>query len=82
MPDKPELRQPPAVQMDSRRVAAIGTAVFFVAFLALLPFYGWLGHHPDHHDHRVWLWTCLAGWVVGLMGWALSNRHRKAGRTL
>jgi cytochrome bd-type quinol oxidase subunit 1 len=82
MPDQHELRQPPAVQMSSQRVAAVGTIAFFVAFLALLPFYSWLGHHPGHHDHRIWLWTCLAGWIVGLFGWTLSNRHRKAGRTL
>jgi len=40
-------------------------------FVALLPFYGWLGRH----DHRVWLWTCLAGWILGLIGLVLVRKH-------
>lgn len=85
MPDERALKQPPAVQMNSQRVAAAGTAIFFVAFLVLAPCYGWLGHHHKiwfATTEHVWFWTCLAGWVVGLFGWTLSNRHRKAGRTL
>jgi hypothetical protein len=74
----PELVTPPAVQINARRIVVIGTAIWFVAFVALLPFYGWLG---DHH-HRVWLWTCLAGWVLGLIGLSIMVRHRKAGRTI
>lgn len=85
MGEERELVQPPVVQMNSQRVAATGTATFFLAFLVLAPCYGWLGHH-----HRIWFattthdwfWTCLAGWVVGLFGWTLSSRHRRAGRTL
>ena len=78
MADKRELVQPPAVQINARRITATGTAVFFVAFLVLLPFYGWLGRH----DHRVWLWTCLAGAVLGVMGYSIMRRHRGEGRTV
>lgn len=78
MADKRELVQPPAVQINTRRITAIGTAIFFVAFLALVPCYGWLGRH----DHRVWLWTCLAGTVLGLLGYLLTRRHRDDGRTI
>jgi MFS family permease len=74
----PELVTPPAVQVNARRIVAVGTALWFVAFVVQLPFYGWLG---DHH-HRIWLWTCLAGWVLGLVGLALMSRHRRAGRTI
>jgi uncharacterized membrane protein YfcA len=73
-----ELVQPPAVQMDTRRIVVVGTALFFVAFVVLLPFYGWLG---EHH-HRLWLWTALAGWVLGIIGWSIMVKHRREGRTI
>jgi hypothetical protein len=77
MAAKREFVQPPAVQINSRRVIVVGTALFSVAFLVLLPFYGWLGRH----DHRIWLWTCLAGAILGVIGYAIMRRHRGEGRT-
>jgi MFS family permease len=74
----PELRTPPPVQINARRIVAIGTVLWFVAFVVLLPFYGWLGDH----GHRIWLWTCLAGWILGLIGSAIMMRHRRIGRTI
>lgn len=75
---KKELKTPPEpVQVDSRRVVLIGTVSWFVAFVALLPFYDWLGRH----GHRIWLWTCLAGWILGLVGLVLVRKHRGEGRT-
>jgi uncharacterized protein DUF2530 len=74
----PSLVTPPAVQINARRIVAAGTGLWFVAFVALLPFWGWLGRH----DHRIWLWTCLAGWILGLLGWSIMNRHRLSGRTI
>jgi hypothetical protein len=74
----PDLVTPPAVQINARRIVAVGTVVWFVAFVALLPFWSWLGEH----GHRIWLWTCLAGWVLGLLGLAVMSRHRRAGRTI
>jgi hypothetical protein len=78
MPEARRLVTPPPVQMNARRIVAVGTAIWFVAFVALLPFYGWLGRH----DHRIWLWTCLAGWILGIIGWAIMMRHRAMGRTI
>ncbi|SHH25662.1 Protein of unknown function [Jatrophihabitans endophyticus] len=69
---------PPPVQMNARRIVAVGTALWFVAFVVLVPFWGWLGRH----DHRSWLWTCLAGWLLGLLGWSIMSRHRAMGRTI
>ena len=66
------------MQINARRIVAIGTLLWFVAFVALLPFYGWLGDH----GHRIWLWTCLAGWILGLIGSAIMMRHRRIGRTI
>ena len=74
----PDLVIPPPVQINARRIVAAGTGLWFVAFVALLPCYGWLGAH----HHRIWLWTSLAGWVLGLLGLAIMVRHRRAGRTI
>lgn len=78
MSDERHLVQPPPVQIDTGRIVLIGTALWFVAFVVLLPFYGWLGDH----GHRVWLWTCLAGWILGLIGYLILRRHRREGRTI
>ena len=64
--------------MNARRIVAVGTALWFVAFVVLLFFYDWLGRH----GHRIWLWTCLAGWLLGIIGWLIMSRHRRLGRTL
>jgi drug/metabolite transporter (DMT)-like permease len=77
MAAKRDLVQPPPVQINSRRITVVGTALFFAGFLVLLPWYGWLGRH----DHRIWLWTCLAGAILGLLGYAIMRRHRGQGRT-
>ncbi|MCH5675887.1 DUF2530 domain-containing protein [Streptomyces gilvus] len=48
-----------------------GTILWFVLFLAQLPFYGWF----DDHGHTWWLWTCLTGGVLGLYGvWFVRKR--------
>jgi uncharacterized protein DUF2530 len=72
------LVQPPPMQINTGRIVAVGTAIWFLAFVVLLPFYTWLGHH----HHRIWLWTCLAGWILGGIGYTLVGRHRRAGRTI
>jgi hypothetical protein len=51
---------------------AIGTAAWALTFVALLPFYGALADHG-----RVWLlWTCLAGFGLGLLGLEYCRRRR------
>ena len=48
-----------------------GTILWFVLFVAQLPFYGWF----DDHDRLWWLWTCLAGAGLGLIGiWYVRKR--------
>ncbi len=48
-----------------------GTLIWFVLFLAQLPFYGWF----DDHGHLWWLWTCLAGAGLGCIGiWYVRRR--------
>jgi Protein of unknown function (DUF2530) len=62
--------------VDARRVVVTGTAAFGLAFLVLLPFWSWLGEH----QHRVWLWTALAGTVLGLLALPLVRKHSGEGR--
>jgi hypothetical protein len=78
MADKPKLVTPPPVQVNARRIVAAGTALFFVGFVVLLPFYDWLGRH----HHRIWLWTCLAGAILGVIGYLQMIRHKRMGRTI
>ncbi|MFJ1545013.1 DUF2530 domain-containing protein [Streptomyces sp. NPDC088246] len=48
-----------------------GTILWFVLFLVQLPFYGWF----DDHGHLWWVWTCLAGAGLGLIGiWYVRGR--------
>jgi hypothetical protein len=51
--------------------AVVGTAAWAVAGLVLLGFRGWLADH----GHTGWLWTCLAGVLLGLVGTAFMIRH-------
>ena len=61
------------LDVDGVRTVEVGTAVFFVAFLALLPFYGRLSD-----DGRAWwLWSCLAGVGLGLLGLEYCRRRRR-----
>ena len=59
--------------------AVVGIVLWAVLGLTLLPFHGWL----SRHGHLNWLWTCLAGFLLGFVGLAVMIRHdrrRKARR--
>ncbi|CAL9452704.1 hypothetical protein SUDANB37_02488 [Streptomyces sp. enrichment culture] len=48
-----------------------GTILWFVLFLAQVPFYGWFADR----DLDWWVWTCLAGAGLGLIGiWYVRKR--------
>ncbi|MFJ7043884.1 DUF2530 domain-containing protein [Streptomyces sp. NPDC101112] len=48
-----------------------GTILWFVLFVVQLPFYGWY----EDHGHTWWVWTCLAGAGLGLIGiWYVKKR--------
>ncbi|MGN9760849.1 DUF2530 domain-containing protein [Streptomyces sp. SD31] len=49
----------------------VGTILWFVLFVVQLPFYGWFADH----DLTKWVWTCLAGGGLGLIGiWYVRRR--------
>ncbi|MBO0870350.1 MAG: DUF2530 domain-containing protein [Micromonosporaceae bacterium] len=62
----PEPLDPPMVP-----IALAGTAAWAVVGLVLLGLRGWL----SDHGHTGWLWTCLAGVLLGLAGTAFMLRH-------
>ncbi|MGH3470694.1 MAG: DUF2530 domain-containing protein [Nocardioidaceae bacterium] len=55
------------------RTIAIGTLVWLIGFVALLPFYGTL----RHDGHAWWMWTCLAGFGLGLIGIGYCRRRQR-----
>lgn len=48
--------------------------VWFVLFIVQVPFYGW---YADH-GHEWWIWTCLAGAGLGLIGLRYVRARRDA----
>ena len=62
------------LDLDGVRTVEVGTIAFLIGFVALLPFYGSLAD-----DGRTWwLWTCLAGFGLGLFGIEYCRRRRIA----
>ncbi len=64
------------LDVDGVRTVEVGIAIFVVAFVALLPFYGRL----EAEGRTWWLWTCLAGAGLGLVGLEYCRRRRHARR--
>ena len=62
------------LDVDGVRTVTVGTILWLVAFLALLPFVG-----PLRESGQIWwLWTCLAGFGLGLIGIEYCRRRRQA----
>jgi len=61
------------LDVDGVRTVEVGVALWLVAFLALLPFYGRL----QDSGNLWWLWTCLAGFGLGLFGLEFCRRRRR-----
>ena len=60
------------LDVDGVRTVAVGSTLWLVAFAALLPFYGQL----STDGHVWWLWTCMAGGGLGLLGLEYCRRRR------
>lgn len=61
------------LDVDGVRTVQVGTALWLLAFLGLLPFYGRL----SDAGRTWWLWACLAGFGLGLIGLEYCLRRRK-----
>lgn len=62
------------LDVDGVRTLGVGTIIWALAFLLLLPFYGRL----SADGHLWWLWTCAAGFGLGTLGWDHCRRRRNA----
>jgi hypothetical protein len=62
------------LDVDGVRTVEVGVALWLLGFLALLPFYGRL----EESGNLWWLWTCLAGFGLGLFGLEYCRRRRRA----
>lgn len=60
------------LDVDGVRTVAVGAVLWLVAFIGLIPFYGRL----EATDREWWLWTCLAGFGLGVIGWDFCRRRR------
>ncbi len=61
------------LDVDGVRTVEVGTVLWLVGFLGLLPFWGTL----EDNGRTWWLWTCLAGFGLGLCGLEYCRRRRK-----
>ena len=62
------------LDVDGVRTVAVGSALWLVAFVAMLPFLGTL----ESNGRLSWLWTCIAGLGLGLIGLEYCRRRRNA----
>ena len=62
------------LDVDGVRTMIVGSALWVVAFVAMLPFVGTL----RDNDRLTWLWICLAGLGLGLVGVEYCRRRRNA----
>jgi hypothetical protein len=70
----PRRTDPLPLETDDVMVVGIGTAVWAVLLLGLLPFRARL----DAAGHGWWIWTCLVGTLLGLSGLVFSRRRRRS----
>ena len=61
------------LDVDGVRTVAVGTGLWLLAFVMLLPFYGRL----VDSGRITWLWTCVAGFGLGALGWDYCRRRRR-----
>lgn len=74
-----ESYQPPALPPARANLAHIvipGTILWFVGFIVLLFFTDTLRRNDD----MIFLWTALAGWVLGIIGLGIYFWQRAAAR--
>ncbi|MGW4893722.1 DUF2530 domain-containing protein [Kitasatospora sp. NPDC004240] len=74
MPKTPPHPSPPPLEANDVAIVGGGTVLWFVAFLALLPFQDAL----SDHGYGDWPWICLSGAGLGLIGLWYCRARRDA----
>lgn len=74
MPKTPLRPAPPPYEANDVAIVGTGTALWFLGFVVLVPFQGWL----SDHGHGTWPWICLAGGLLGLIGLKYCTARRAA----
>lgn len=72
--NEPRRPDPPPYESDDVRTVAIGTILWGVALVALLPFWGRL----DDAGRLWWIPTCASGLALGFVGLAYTRRRAAA----
>ncbi|MDQ3463248.1 MAG: DUF2530 domain-containing protein [Actinomycetota bacterium] len=67
---------PEPLDVNATTVIVAGIAAWFIAFVVLLLFAGRLADAGQ----LVWLWTALAGWLLGLLGLWIAGRQQRRRR--
>lgn len=57
------------------RTVGVGAALWLLAFVLLLPFQGRL----EETGRTWWLWTCIAGFGLGMFGFDFCRRRARRG---
>lgn len=65
------------LDVDGVRTLSVGVLVWLIALVALLPFSGELAEQ----GRSWWLWTCVAGFGLGLAGLVYCRRRRDRARS-
>ncbi|HSV65183.1 MAG TPA: DUF2530 domain-containing protein [Mycobacteriales bacterium] len=72
-PDRPA---PEPLEVNAVTVVVVGTVLWFIAFCVLVVLLLVRGRAAEA-AHAQWLWTTLAGWLLGLLGIYLSARANR-----
>jgi hypothetical protein len=64
------------LDLDGVRTMQVGTALWALGLIVLFLFRDQL----EADDHQWWIWTCAAGFVLGLIGWDHCARRRRRRR--
>ena len=73
MARRPTRPTPEPLDVDAVTVVTVGTLLWGVVGLVLVTFArGWL----ERNDDVWWIWTCVAGFLLGLVGIAFVRRRR------
>jgi hypothetical protein len=67
---------PPPRLLETTKVTAVGTLVWFLLWAALL-----VAHLVQGRPLDIWFDTTLCGWLLGLVGYSIFRWQRWAART-